>query len=122
MPHYSNSRGRSARVQRFRYGESLTEEESFQRLNEAAESKGKGKTKGKGKGKNRIMTRDRSRSPIDADEGNDTTECGRCGETGGDNWIMCDICDMWFHSGCTDITQSLEDMANVEWWCDFCSN
>ncbi|CAE1301324.1 RSF1 [Acanthosepion pharaonis] len=107
QPRFSMSTGRSARVQRFRYGESLTSEESLKRAREAAEAKeaattrerGKGKGKGKGRGKQTKREEspcnsNRSRSPVSSDN----EECKRCGQSGGNNWIQCDICDSWYHT------------------------
>ncbi|RUS88034.1 hypothetical protein EGW08_004200 [Elysia chlorotica] len=64
-PHFSHrGRGRSARVQRFLYGESLTEDDCVRRLREEATKRlrvrGKARGKGKGRGKATKNTRPRS--------------------------------------------------------------
>ncbi|KAL8573833.1 hypothetical protein ACOMHN_029281 [Nucella lapillus] len=119
----SATRGRSARVQRYRYGESLTEEETINRLRESqAGDKRKGKGKGKGKGKKtpQSESRSRSRSPISEKSDEGQAVCRRCGEPDGLNWVQCDICDEWFHIACTNITDSIDDLEDVQWICDFC--
>ncbi|CAE1272267.1 unnamed protein product [Acanthosepion pharaonis] len=128
QPRFSMSTGRSARVQRFRYGESLTSEESLKRAREAAEAKeaattrGKGEGKGKGRGKQTQREEspcnsNRSRSPVSSDN----EECKRCGQSGGNNWIQCDICDSWYHTRCENITATLEELEEMEWLCSFCT-
>ncbi|KAL8564993.1 hypothetical protein ACOMHN_003369 [Nucella lapillus] len=75
--------------------------------------RGRGKARGKGKGRGKSTqkdTRPRSRSHIDSGSSLDDTECGRCGQAGGENWIQCDICGLWYDLRCTDLTGSLEDM------------
>ncbi|KAL8615791.1 hypothetical protein ACOMHN_040286 [Nucella lapillus] len=127
QPRFINGGGRSARVHRFRYGESLTSEESLQRAREAQEAKeaattrGRGTGKGKGQGKRTQQeespsNRSRSRSPVS--EG-DNEECRLCCQTGGNNWIQCDICDSWYHTS-ENITATLEDLEDQEWVCSFC--
>ncbi|KAL8587468.1 hypothetical protein ACOMHN_062201 [Nucella lapillus] len=119
----SATRGRSARVQRYRYGESLTEEETINKLRKSqAGDKRKGKGKGKGKGKKtpQSESRSRSRSPISEKSDEGQAVCRRCGEPDGLNWVQCDICDEWFHIACTNITDSIDDLEDVQWICDFC--
>lgn len=118
--------GRSARIQRFRYGECLTSEESAQRAREAVAAKGKGKGKGKGKSKGKgkrpasPSSRSRSRSPL-AENQETEEQCGRCGQSEGINWVQCDICDTWYHIACVNTVSSLEDLETQEWLCDFCT-
>ncbi|KAL8564698.1 hypothetical protein ACOMHN_004191 [Nucella lapillus] len=117
----SATRGRSARVQRYRYGESLTEEETINRLRESqAGDKRKGKGKGKGKKTPQSESRSRSRSPISEKSDEGQAVCRRCGEPDDLNWVQCDICDEWFHIACTNITDSIDDLEDVQWICDFC--
>ncbi|GFO05301.1 Dde-domain-containing protein [Plakobranchus ocellatus] len=120
----ASSRGRSARVQRFWYGESLTFAACIQRLAEATAAKeattrgrGKGRSKGKGK-KTASRPRSRSRSPLSESDNEQTSSCNRCGHTQGTNWVQCDL---WYHTECTDIAISFEDLQNEDWLCDFCS-
>ncbi|KAK3765279.1 hypothetical protein RRG08_062839 [Elysia crispata] len=102
----ASGRGRSARVLRFRYGESLTGEECLLRLREEADKKKKDtnskSTKGtktsttKGKGKKR----QHESSEEESDEESET--CPGCGSVGGaEQWVCCDVCGTWCHVRCT---------------------
>ncbi|GFN78452.1 hypothetical protein PoB_000495800 [Plakobranchus ocellatus] len=105
------ARGRSERINRFRYCESLTADECFARLQEAASAKeaaasrrgrGKGRGRARGRGGSAVAAtptqRSRSRSPLSSSYEEEESECCRCGTSGTDtNWIQYDICDSWFH-------------------------
>ncbi|XP_041378512.1 PHD finger protein ALFIN-LIKE 6-like [Gigantopelta aegis] len=141
-----SSRGRSARVQRFRYGESLTTSECIERTMEenarkevATRGRGAGR-KGKGRGKTSASStarnsigsqnpqpstsrrQSRSRSPIGRSDDDDDVPCNRCGLIGESNslWVQCDLCDSWYHALCAGVTYSAVELEEIEWICDFC--
>ena len=37
----------------------------------------------------------------------DEDHCLKCKKGGGENWIQCDICDGWFHDGCSGLPVDL---------------
>ena len=37
----------------------------------------------------------------------DEDHCLICKKVGGENWIQCDICDGWFHDGCSGLPVDL---------------
>lgn len=47
----------------------------------------------------------------EAEEDEQTTNCGACGEDYADNefWICCDACERWFHGKCVKITPAKAD-------------
>ena len=121
----STGRGRSARIQRFRYGVSLIGDECVARLREqenrkASTARGKGTGRGRGKQSRRVKVC-RSRSPGPApptsqrspssSTSEDDTPCEKCGKSGGERWISCDVCDMRYHMNCIGLKCTPEKMA-----------
>nr|XP_047141311.1 PHD finger protein ALFIN-LIKE 8-like [Hydra vulgaris] len=45
--------------------------------------------------------------------------CGGCRNIG-DQWVCCDVCDIWYHLKCTTITE-LDNVKVMEWKCSDCS-
>ncbi|KAK3765050.1 hypothetical protein RRG08_023568 [Elysia crispata] len=81
-----SAKGRSERVQRFRYGESLTSDECLARLQEVAASKEAAKRgKGKGRGKKSSTDRKAGKSPQRPRsllrQATTSDECFRCGQS-----------------------------------------
>ena len=37
----------------------------------------------------------------------DENHCLKFKKGGGENWTQCDICDGWFHDGCSDLPVNL---------------
>ena len=106
------SREKNCRVQRFRYGEALTEDTCLQRLQDEERVKEKG---------NPEETQDLSgpeapSAVIQTDE----KSCRRCGRLGGRQWIACNLCDSLFHRECVTLEFPLEEIHEQDWLCDFC--
>ena len=142
------TRGRSARIQRFRYGESLTSDDCFQRMREEAEKKAsaasRGRGRGRGRGQSRLSNKSRSPQPSTSRRSpspstsrrspspstsrrspspfeSDDTPCKGCDQPGGENWISCDLCDSWYHMQCVGLHCSPEEMEDEDWMCDDCT-
>ncbi|XP_065682299.1 uncharacterized protein LOC124816246 [Hydra vulgaris] len=113
----TSHRLRSARVLRFRYGESLTSEACLKRTREEA-SKNQQKKNTKEKKTKKKKT---DKNDFDYNESNNTLcpNCGGCRNIG-DQWVCCDVCDIWYHLKCTTITE-LDNVKVMEWKCSDCS-
>ncbi|XP_047330115.1 PHD finger protein ALFIN-LIKE 3-like [Impatiens glandulifera] len=50
---------------------------------------------------------------VDKDDDDDNKDdiCGSCGEkyNGGEFWIACDMCEVWYHGNCVKVTQAKAD-------------
>ena len=106
--------GRSARVSRFCYGESLTGDECLKRLRDEAAKKDNTPIKKTTRKRNLPAGDDR-----DSDE--DDTVCLKCNIHGGheEQWVCCDLCDGWYHIKCTEIPDGAGIEA-MEWICEIC--
>ena len=53
-----------------------------------------------------------------------STECHTCSLNVDDNGIACDLCDLWYHSSCTNLTpnefNSHCNNEDLPWTCDSC--
>ena len=112
LPQEAFQEKKIARVQRFRYGEALTEDTCLQRLQDEERVKEKG---------NPEETQDLSgpeapSAVIQTDE----KSCRRCGRLGGRQWIACDLCDSLFHRECVTLVFPLKEIHEQDWLCDFC--
>ena len=142
--HKGTGRGRSARIQRFRYGESLTSEECVARLaenetrktsNQQGQGRGRGRGRGTGISRSRSPRQSTSQAPQpSASRANlpsspssstcsedDNALCKKCRSSEGERWISCDVCDNWYHMNCVGLSCTPEMMEAHEWMCNDCT-
>jgi len=52
--------------------------------------------------------------------------CSDCSKivTGRDAAIQCEICEVWFHAGCQNVSdayKALKEIESLHWYCDRCN-
>lgn len=119
-------RGGASRLQRFRYGESLTSDECLARMQKekgTTHARGRGRGKGKAKSTNSQPSLRETASPASSSSSEeDNTPCNKCKQTGGSRWISCDLCDKWYHMNCVGLHCTPQAMEQEEWFCSDCSD